>query len=302
MADFIVYVFLISVVVGLGYALWQYVKRGNNGSKQEWVLPTNSFPEKWQTFLLRRVTFYASLDEEEKTTFELKIMEFIGNCRITGIQTEINDEDKLLVAASAVIPIFRFQNWAYSNLYEVLIYPTSFNEKFETAGKNRTILGMVGTGYMQGKMVLSKQALHHGFDNESDKRNTAIHEFVHLIDMMDGNIDGIPAVLTQHQFAIPWLSLIEKKIEEIYKNKSDINPYGATSKVEFFAVISEYFFERPKLLEEKHPELYSLLGEVFNHDMAKRKLERKKFEIGRNDPCPCESGKKFKKCCGSVHF
>jgi len=22
-------------------------------------------------------------------------------------------------------------------------------------------------------------------------------------------------------------------------------------------------------------------------------------EIGRNDPCPCGSGKKFKKCCGA---
>lgn len=53
-----------------------------------------------------------------------------------------------------------------------------------------------------------------------------------------------------------WINLIQKKIEEIYEGESDINPYGATNKTEFFAVISEYFFERPKLLKQKHSELY----------------------------------------------
>jgi len=48
------------------------------------------------------------------------------------------------------------------------------------------------------------------------------------------------------------------------KDRSDINPYGATNEAEFFAVVSEYFFERPKLLKEKHPELYNLLAEIFN--------------------------------------
>jgi len=87
-------------------------------------------------------------------------------------------------------------------------------------------------------------------------------------------------------------------IKNIYSKKSDINPYGGTNKAEFFAVASEYFFERPKLLENKHPELYFLLEKVFNNDMAERKLKMKKAEIGRNSQCPCGSGLKFKKCCG----
>lgn len=172
-----------------------------------------------------------------------------------------------------------------------------FNDKFETTGDERRILGMVGTGYMDGKMILSKKALHFGFKNESDKKNTAIHEFVHLIDDLDGSIDGVPKLLLNRQYTIPWLDLINKKIEEIYNNQSDINPYGATNKQEFFAVTSEYFFERPKLLAKKHPELYQLLETIFNQDMANRKLIIKTKPIGRNSPCPCESGLKFKKCC-----
>ena len=46
-------------------------------------------------------------------------------------------------------------------------------------------------------------------------------------------------------------------------NRSDINPYGTTSKGEFLAVVAEYFFERPDLLKEKHPELYAALEAIF---------------------------------------
>ena len=28
-------------------------------------------------------------------------------------------------------------------------------------------------------------------------------------------------------------------------------------------------------------------------------LKRRSEKIGRNDPCPCDSGRKFKKCCGN---
>ena len=134
------------------------------------------------------------------------------------------------------------------------------------------------------------------------KKNTAIHEFVHLIDKTDGSIDGIPELLLEKQYTIPWIDLINKKIDEIYKNKSDINPYGGTNKAEFFSVISEYFFERPKLLSKKHPELYNLLEQIFKQEMKSKSLNLKKIRISRNTPCPCNSGKKFKKCCGSVHY
>lgn len=293
--------YFIAFVVIIALILW-FRKDQKKAAEEEWSQPQDDFPSEWRIVLMRKVSFYNSLAKDEQQQFEFKVHEFLSNCRITGVQVEVDDTDRLLIASSAVIPIFRFPEWSYTNLYEVLVYPSSFDEKFRIEGPNRSILGMVGTGYMEGKMILSKQALHHGFDNTSDKLNTAVHEFVHLIDKMDSRIDGIPAVLMEKQYAIPWITLIEKKIEEIYANKSDVNPYGATSRVEFFAVISEYFFERPQLLAQKHPELYALLEKIFQHDMKVRKLDRKKYEIGRNDPCPCASGSKFKKCCGSVHF
>ncbi len=266
--------------------------------KSKWNIPKEKFPPRWRTLLVQEVNFYNSLTEIEKSLFEYKIHEFILNYRITGITVDVEPIDKIYVAASAVIPIFQFPTWRYTNLFEVLLYPDMFNEEFATTGPGRNILGMVGTGYMQGKMILSKPALHHGFDNSSDKKNTAIHEFVHLIDMQDGVIDGIPSLLLEQPYVLPWLDLINHKIDEIYEEKSDINPYGGTNRIEFFAVASEYFFERPKLLSKKHPKLYNILEEIFDQDMDERELKREKLTIGRNSPCPCGSGEKFKRCCG----
>lgn len=289
---------ILSILFLLG--LFWFFNQSKTTSK--WLKPEQDFSPKWRLLLAQKVNFYNALSEEEKQLFEYKIQEFLLNHRITGIQTEVTQADKLLVAASAVIPIFQFPKWRYINLYEVLLYPDTFNLDFDTKGNDRNILGMVGTGYMNNKMILSKKALRHGFENDSDKKNTAIHEFVHLIDKMDGTIDGIPELLLERPYVIPWLELMKEKIEEIQTKESDINPYGSTNHAEFFAVASEYFFERPQLLAQKHPELYETLEEIFDQDMDERDLQKMKLNIGRNSPCPCGSGKKFKKCCGSPHY
>lgn len=284
------------IIICIIILCWIYFKNLNVD-----VEPTTNkelFPTTWKQFLMENVIFYASLNETDKKRFENKIQEFLTYCRITGVKTEVKESDKLLVAASAIIPIFGFNNWDHYDIEEVLIYPHRFNEHFELSGDDRSILGMVGNGYMEGKMILSKEALVQGFRNESDKRNTAIHEFVHLMDKADGSIDGIPSILLDKQYIIPWIDLINKKIQEIFKNDSDIHPYGSTNQAEFFSVVSEYFFEQPQLLEKKHPELYALLESIFNQNMSEKNMKRVQNEIGRNEPCPCGSSKKYKKCCG----
>jgi MtfA peptidase len=147
-----------------------------------------------------------------------------------------------------------------------LLYPDSFNHDFEHEGEGRNVLGMVGSGALNHMMILSQFELRQAFTNKTGKTNTGIHEFVHLLDKSDGDIDGIPQALLQKQYIIPWLQLMQKEINLIIEDQSDINPYGATNEAEFFAVVAEYFFERPALLKEKHPELYKLLGKVFGGD------------------------------------
>ena len=291
-------VILIFILIIISFILFYWIRRYN----MRWKSPKEAFPAEWKMILVREVSFYNSLAEDEKKRFEYKVQEFLLNCRITGIDTTVDETDKVLIASSAIIPIFAFDDWKYSNIHEVLLYPAMFNKNFDTEGTDRNILGMVGNGYMEGIMTLSKQALRHGFKNETDKKNTAIHEFVHLIDKTDGTIDGIPSLLLEKQYSIPWIDLISKKIEDIYEGNSDINPYGGSNRAEFFAVASEYFFERPKLLKKNHPQLYNLMEKAFKQDMSLRPLRKNKVKIGRNSPCPCKSGKKFKHCCGRIHY
>lgn len=232
--------------------------------------------------------------------FEQDIQRFLQRVRITGIKTTIDDEDRLLVASSAVIPVFAFPEWEYRSLHEVLLYPDLFTSDFDFTSEKRNISGMVGSGgVMNNVVIFSKPALRQGFDNTTDKKNVGIHEFVHLFDKEDGNIDGIPHVIMKNQAVIPWLNLIQENTKEMLDGKSDINIYGATNQQEFLAVAGEYFFERPKLLKNKHPELYATLSKVFKNDLATNFNSTKATErsIGRNDKCPCGSGKKFKNCC-----
>lgn len=224
---------------------------------------TVPFPDAYRSLLSEHVSFYNRLEGNEKINFENRVQRFLSTTRITGIKTTVEDIDKVLIGASAIIPIYAFPNWEYINLREVLLYPETFGENFETEGGDRVVMGMVGNGPMQQVMILSQHALREGFSNTTDKANTAIHEFVHLVDKTDGDVDGVPEVLMQHQYVLPWLDLAHKNIKEIMKNSSDINPYGATNQAEFLAVAAEYFFERPDLLKRKHPELYSMLEKMF---------------------------------------
>lgn len=216
-----------------------------------------------QSLLGEHVPFYAELSDEKKKEFEARMQHFLATTTITGVKTAVEQLDRLLIAASAIIPIFGFKDWEYVNLNEVLLYPDAFNETFDQEGAGRNTLGVIGTGPYQNIMILSKHELRQGFLNKTGKNNTAIHEFVHLVDKTDGSVDGVPEVLLSKRYVLPWLNLVHQNIKEIAKNRSDINPYGATNEAEFFAVVSEYFFERPDLLEKKHPELYDLLTKIF---------------------------------------
>lgn len=236
-------------------------------SKKPKPLPPG-FDAGFKAILLSQVQFYQQLNAEDRALFEKRMLHFLSQVTITGVNTNVTDEDRVFVAASAIIPIFGFPEWEYNNLNEVLLYPESFNKDFVNEAGEKTILGMVGDGAMQQVMILSQPSLREGFTNKTDKNNTGIHEFVHLLDKTDGAVDGVPENLSDKQHLLPWIKRMHESISQIMANRSDINPYGATNEAEFFAVAAEYFFERPDLLQSKHPELYDLLQTIFRQHPA----------------------------------
>lgn len=222
----------------------------------------------YKLLLEQHIPYYQHLDNAQKTLFEQKVTGFLSDITIEGIGTTVSDADKVMIAASAVIPIFGFNDWKYRNLTNVILYPDTFDNEFQFEGENRNILGMVGSGYMNGQMILSRAALTKGFSKSAGKENTAIHEFVHLLDKSDGATDGVPENLLAHEYVMPWLKMIHQEIHKIEAGRSDINPYAITNEAEFLAVVSEYFFQKPNELKHKHPELYEMLSTIFSQDLA----------------------------------
>ena len=136
----------------------------------------------------------------EKENFEQRVEQFLSAVKITGVNATVEDLDRLLIAAGAIIPVYGIPDWQYINLHEVLLYPGTFNADFDQAGSERPITGMVGHGAMQHVMIITKWELRQGFINSNDARNTAIHEFAHLIDKMDGTMDGIPEIILERKY------------------------------------------------------------------------------------------------------
>ena len=262
------------------------------------------FPSEWEAILQREVVFWGTLSPEAQKRFRRELQVFLGEKLITGIKVKLDTTTRVLAGASAIIPIFGFPDWEWDQINEILIYPDRFGQDFafESGPEHRT-LGKVGTGPLSRLMVLSQPDLVAGFRNAGDKRNVGVHEFAHLVDKSDGVIDGLPGVGLERDAVGPWIELVRRKMGEIREGDSDINPYGLTNEAEFFAVASEYFFERPGVMERKHPELYSTLSRVFNQNPAERaaaiarELRPGQKRFGRNSPCPCGSGVKYKKCC-----
>lgn len=249
------YIIVIITFLFLGILFWNFfIKK----PKEELL----NFPKKWKHILGEKVNFYRRLSKLEKPRFEQAILHFLDRVTITGVEVEVEDVDKILVASSAVIPLFGFPGWEFRNINEVMLYKGTFGKNFETEGGGRNILGMVGSGNMNRLMILSKPALHEGFEKES-KSNVGIHEFVHLIDKADGAVDGLPEVLMKQQYVIPWLHLMHEEIEKIRRGDSSINPYAAKNEAEFLSVVSEYFFNHPKSFKAENPKLYELLLKMY---------------------------------------
>jgi len=254
---------LIITIVVFGGIAWLWFSTRKHAPAQQ-----DKVPGTYNAILGEKVEYYHKLSEADKAKFEKRVDEFLGEVTIEGVGTEVTDLDRVLIASSAVIPIFGFPDWKYKNLTNIVLYPDTFDQEFQFEGEDRNILGMVGSGYMNGQMLLSRAALVKGFSKSAGEGNTAIHEFVHLLDKSDGDTDGIPTNFMDQAYVIPWLKMIHQEMHRIAAGKSDFNPYGLTNEAEFLAVAAEYFFEKPDQLKHKHPELYAALSKVFGQDPA----------------------------------
>lgn len=254
-----------SLIIGIAFGLGVYWL-SRRKCRHRLKVMNRPFPAEWEEILNSRVAFYSALNDSDKDRFRKLVQIFLSEVRVTGIRTEIDDTIRLLVAASAVIPIYGFHDWDYSRLSEVLVYPDAFNDEYQTDGHDRQILGLTGRSSLSGVMILSKPALLEGYNLGVAKENVGIHEFAHLVEQ-EAESHGLPPEVP-HDTVRQWIAFVARELKDPHHSRAHINRYGYTNEHEFFAVLTEYFFKSPDALKQRDPVLYDMLRQIFHQDPA----------------------------------
>lgn len=235
------------------------------------------FPQEYREYL-RRIELYRNLPREDKEKIERSILLFIHTKEFLGVQIEVNDEMKVIIAFHACLLLLHFKiGGCYDNLKTIIIYPNAVAiENIRTNGGIYAKEKFLIDGQSAGDTVVliwhdaKREAYHPRHDN------VIIHEFAHEIDFMDGMADGVPPI--ENSKYNEWAQTVFKdyeKLTKVFKKNRDIGKYkllgeyAATNEAEFFAVMSERFFESPNALKKKFPELYKELKELYGIDPAR---------------------------------
>jgi Mlc titration factor MtfA (ptsG expression regulator) len=271
----LVFALLLFVAAGaaVGYRFAKYRERRRRTRRQP-------FPPAWRQLLEDRVSWYRRLDADARARFERSVQLFLEEKRITGVETDVDDEVRLLVAASAMIPVFGYPDWLYPGLEEVILYPNAFSDNYELEGPGAELLGLMGDEELSRVVLLSKPDLLEGFRRAAQGPSPGIHEFVHRFDAADGALDGVPELGETDPDG--WLDLVDREIERVHQGRSRLDPYAGTDEVEFLAVASETFFLHPEWLFVDHPELYHRLARIFRQNP----VQRQPPAIARRRPSP----------------
>lgn len=184
---------------------------------------------------------------------------------------EITDEIRVTIAAQACLLTLNKPVESFKELHTVVVHPTALHSEVHH-DKSTTVRS--GESWVGGKVVLSWNSSKHGAYNAADGRNVVLHEFAHQLDQDDGRGDGVPDLKTieYSEWAQVLGSSYNDLLEAVAKNrKSFLNKYGATNPAEFFAVVTEYFYEKPNQLKYREPELYDIFCEFYKIDPAEWK-------------------------------
>jgi MtfA peptidase len=220
------------------------------------------FPAAWRGVLEEWCDHYHRLAPELRRRFEDDVRVFLAEKRITGVEAEVTDELRLLVAASAVTLSLGWPEFEWDVLSEVLLYPQDFDRDYSFEGRE-----LSGQAHGWGTVILSIPSLRHSFDDPDDAYHVGYHEFAHLLDLEQTQFDGIPAGM-DGAVAHAWVRLMEKEMPRLRRGRSVIDDYGAEQPTEFLAVAVEAFFESALALRERHREVYALLRDYFGQDPA----------------------------------
>ncbi|WP_456390714.1 M90 family metallopeptidase [Hydrogenimonas sp.] len=271
------YFALMQVIVGLitVILIWQtlgYFKNRRLWKKVRRMPLPSAYKE-----TLEKIPHYRALPDELKEKMRPKILFFIETKEFVGVKIDVTDEMKAVVAFYACLMVVEIPNECFNQLVTILIYP--YEVITEEIREN-------GGVYSQQKLLLEGQSIDDTVViawRDAKKQayhlyphNVVVHELAHVLDFEDGVPDGVPPI--QRSLHHRWTKVLYRHFKELQsrvrKNRSwedykILGSYAATNEAEFFAVVSEIFFQKPLSLKRHFPGLYDILYQFYGIDTAK---------------------------------
>lgn len=241
------------------------------------------FPPQWDAILECNVTAVRFLTGQERERLRDLVVVFLDEKHWEGCGgLELTDEIRVTVAGTACLLLLGRDHELMRDVESILIYPSAVllpdAGQGTLDGRPRVIedtTPVLGAAHRGGPVVLAWDAVLHGSRNARDGRNLVIHEMAHKIDFLDGQADGTPPLAGRAELE-RWVKACAQAFQEVRDGADPVlREYAGTNEAEFFAVASEVFFERPKQLAREHPELYRVLAELYNLDLAARPVPAK---------------------------
>lgn len=256
-------VIVILMAGGLVALLYHRVKQ-----RQRREVRATPLSEADRALLQKEVPLYAALPSEFTKEMDARIQVFLYQVGFEpcGQLEEVTREMQLIIASQACLLLLASGYDHFGLLRSVLVYPDAYEVRDELGVKSIRL----GESWMSGSVVLSWESVRQGSRNEEDGLNVVIHEFAHQLDQFNGVADGLPVLKDRKDYP-EWASVMRASyktlLERVEKGRRTVlDDYGATNPAEFFAVSTETFFEKPKQLKEKHPELYEQLKRFYGLD------------------------------------
>lgn len=234
-------------------------------------------PSRWLEIVRRNVPYYQMLPSRDQLELQGLIQVFLSEKHFEGCEgLKITDEIRLTIAAQACVLLLRRKTDFYPSLMSILVYPHSYVapvRRYEPGGiVSEGMRPLAGQTWDKGSLVLSWDNVVTGALDMHDGHNVVFHEFAHQLDNEAGVADGAP-LLPQRSMYEAWSRILGKEYRTLLDNIEHDRPtlidtYAATSPAEFFAVATEFFFEKPVELKARHPELYNELKIFYMQDPA----------------------------------
>ncbi len=266
--DLILLILLVVACAAILYPVWQRRRRRRHLAQQP-------FPKAWRKTLQQHWPLYRALPADVQQEVRRQIQRFIGEVEFVGCDgLRVTDAMRVLIAAQASLLTARLPVNDYPGLRQVLVYP----DAYAVGLKNPDAAGVVhektewreGESWQQGQVILSWRHTVAGAAVSDDGRNLVIHEFAHQLDQQTGSVNGFPP-LQSTELQQAWTIAMQAAFDRLQLDLTQgiapwIDPYAATNPAEFFAVLTELFFEMPAYLATRQPRLYQLMQQFFQLD------------------------------------